>query len=493
MKIKIFHKFFLAFVLVGAGTILLLSFWYYHAMSDALINRTFDQLYSVNVLKKQQVNLLFKNKDFTINELNNILFETTGMGATGESYLVNDQLKMLSISRFFPKAPSKSITVNTLAAQRGLKHLEGHAILKDYRNVDVFSVYSFINLNGIDYALISEIDFSEAIKPVKDLRNKIILASLIILGLIFFVSLLLTNQIVLRIRQLQQPINSLALGIIPENYMVPKDTDEIGEMSQSVEVLIQAFKKVTTLAFEIGQGNLTYHIEPLSEKDILSKSLLKMRDQLLFFNQREKEIQRQRSYLLLEGEERERKRMARELHDSLGQMLTGLRMRLDLMPNNTQGAELKNIVDEVLKELKQISHNLMPTVLADFGLEAALSSLCESITKANGLAITLRYEKAENYKKISFETAVFLYRIVQESFTNVIKHASASKVNLSIDKFEDRLFLYIKDNGSGFDATKDYDGQGLKNIKERVALLQGECEITSSEEGTIINIEIPFI
>lgn len=493
MKIKIFHKFFFAFFLVGSGTLLLITFWYYHDMSEALINRTFDQLYSVNVLKKQQINLLFRNKQFEIKELNNVLLETTGMGATGESYLVNSQFKMESISRFYPEAPTKSILVNTFASQQGLKHKEGHEIIFDYRHIKVFSVYSYVQLNNKDYALISEIDFSEAIKPVQNLGNKIVLASLFVLGIIFIVSWVLTKQIVTRIKLIEDPINMLARGIIPNHYPISSDNDEIGEITKSVEVLIQSFQKVTALAVEIGQGNFKHPIEPLSDRDILTTSLLKMKDQLLYFNQGEKELQRQKSFHLLEGEERERKRFGRELHDSLGQMLTGLRIRLDLLPVSPQKIELKTILDDILKEIKQISHNLMPTVLADFGLDAALKFLCENISKANDFEIELRYEKSEKSKKISFEMAVFLYRIAQESINNIVKHAKASKVNISIDKFEDRLFMYIKDNGVGFDTSVDYVGHGLRNVKERVALLQGECEITSSSAGTIINIEIPIV
>jgi signal transduction histidine kinase len=75
---------------------------------------------------------------------------------------------------------------------------------------------------------------------------------------------------------------------------------------------------------------------------------------------------------------------------------------------------------------------------------------------------------------------------------NALKHAQATKINVSVDKFEDKVFLFIKDNGLGFNIDEEYEGNGLRNIKERVSLLQGILEINSSKEGTTVNIEIPL-
>lgn len=491
-NISIFYKFFIAFILFGFVIVFTLSFWFYSSSKSALIDRTFDQLKSVNVLKKQQLEKLFETHTNSIEDINEIMLETTGMGNTGETYLVDSNFKMFTISRFFPEKKLGTIEVKTHSSIDGFKKNSGWGIIKDYRKEDVFSVYSFVKLNNKPFVIISEIDYIEAIKYVIELRGKILWASVLILILLTFAAYYLSNIVVKRIKILEKPINQLAKGQIPAEYLEITVNDEIGEMMQSVNTLIKSFEKITTVAYEIGKGNLTYYFKPLSQDDSLSYSLLKMRHRLQELSEQEKTIQRQKTYLLLEGEERERKRLARELHDSLGQMLNGLRIRLDAINDDDQRKELKKITDDAIIELKQIINNLMPTVIIDFGLESAIKQFCDNIHNFYSVDIKYQYFKIDNPPDLTFETAIFIYRIIQEAINNIIKHAKATTINISIDKFSNKICLYIKDNGIGFDTQKEYKGCGIKNIHERVLLLQGSVEISSSTNGTIINIEIPL-
>lgn len=494
-KLKIFQKFFVTFFLVSFVTVISLSFWFYKTSKIALIDRTFAQLNSVNILKSQQIEKLYhSHKRITLQELNEVMLETTGMGSSGESYLVNAEGYMLSISRFFPKTTSGTIPVKTLSFKKAIQGQSGQHITKDYRNILVFSVYRHLKLNNTDFAMISEIDFEEAIRPVNVLFYNILYASFSVVLLAALASWFLAKLIVRRIYLLQNTVMVLAKGQIPEPFHNIEEQDEIGETMVSVNKLIHSFEKITKVANEIGKGNLNYYFKPLSKEDSLSYSLLKMRQRLSELSVQEKELQRQKTFSLLEGEEKERKRIARELHDSLGQMLNGLRLRLDLIQDSQQKEDLKHIADETLLELKTIIQNLMPTVLADFGLEAGLRNLLENTRKHHPLDIHFTYEKIGVAPVLSFEIAIFLYRIVQEALNNTLKHAQASKMYVSVDKFEDKICVYIKDNGKGFDLSQTHSnhGFGLRNMEERVRSLQGLWEMTSDASGTIINIEIPL-
>lgn len=456
------------------------------------MDRTFAQLQSVNVLKRQQVEHLFEMRRPSSDEINEIMLETTGMGNTGETYIVDSNYHMVSYSRFYPKLHPQRIKVYTKAAISALQGYQGNDIIPDYRGIVTFSVYSPLHVQDRDWVIISEIDYSEAIKPVDELGKKMIWVGVITLLVTTLASFYLTRLVVGRIKVLQKPIIQLSNGEIPTKLIHIGERDEIGNMMESVNKLIFSFDKMTKVANEIGKGNLNYYFKPISKHDILGNSLLKMRQQLYEYSEKEKEQQRQRTYSLLEGEERERRRIARELHDSLGQMLTGLKFRLEAVNDVPVKEDLKKLTDETITELKHIINNLMPTVLADFGLEAGLRLLCERIKNYGKIEIVFVYEKNEETGEIPFKISVFLYRIVQEVLNNAIKYAQASKINVSVDKFDDKVFLFVKDNGIGFNIDGDYDGNGLKNIKERVALLQGLLEINSGEGGTTVNIEIPL-
>jgi two-component system, NarL family, sensor kinase len=491
-NIKIFYKFFAAFFLIGLVTVPTLSFWFYSITKSAIIDRTFAQLQSVNVLKRQQVEHLFENNSPTINEINEIMLETTGMGSTGETYIVDNYYHMVTYSRFYPISKQGNIIVKTKASQEAHKGNSSSEIIYDYRGESTFSVYSPLHIKGHKWVIISEIDYSEAIKPVDELGKKTIIVGILTFLATTLASLVLTRIVVGRIKLLQKPIIQLSNGEIPKEQIIVKDRDEIGHMVESVNKLIHSFEKMTKIADEIGKGNLNYYFKPISKDDILGNSLLKMRQQLYEYSEKEKEQQRIRTHSLLEVEERERRRIARELHDSLGQMLTGLKFKLEAVHDLGVKEELKKLTDETIVELKHIINNLLPTVLADFGLEAGLRLLCERVKNYGNIEIVFVYEKNDESVEIPFKISIFLYRIVQEVLNNALKHAQATKINVSVDKFEDKVFLFIKDNGLGFNIDEEYEGNGLRNIKERVSLLQGILEINSSKEGTTVNIEIPL-
>ncbi len=210
-------------------------------------------------------------------------------------------------------------------------------------------------------------------------------------------------------------------------------------------------------------------------------------------------LQREQSYLALKsmvaGEEAERNRLAKELHDGLGGMLSSLKLTLTnrkLCISEADLHETVKIVDKASAELRRIAQNMMPEALAKFGLVAALEDLCADLESLTGLQTTFQHYGLR--EPLPRSMALPLYRITQELLNNVVKHAGANEVILQLIRQDDALHLTIEDNGSGFQLEKALanGGSGLKNLQSRVDFLNGNIEFDSTPgAGTTVNITIP--
>lgn len=459
---------------------------------------------SINILKKIQIEdyINYKNNRAVLFEkdmdfVNYILREHTGMGNTGETYIVGNDFTMLSQSRFFPDAASESIRVKTKASESALSGTNGSGEIIDYRGENVLSVYSKLNIKGIDWAIISEMDMKEAMKPVYEIRNYIFWIGILISCLIVVITVVLSRTISNPILNLHSVVLNLSKGILPKQKLVVSSSDEIGQMTEALNQLVEALKTTSYFANEIGQGNLSAEYNPLSEQDELGNVLLQMRDDLRRLNEEKVHFMKQRSIALLEGQEKERRRMARELHDGIGQMLTAIRLKTNSMEQEQQTKEeLKKMLDDTTQEIKRISRNLMPNVLIDFGLKAAIDELIENTSKYSNVPMEYSYKEGNNSKKIDFEIAVSLYRIVQEVLNNCFQYAEATLIKLNMTTDEKGIHLFVIDNGKGFDINRSNEKKfnGIKNMQERVHLLNGQFIISSDiNKGTSINIVIPFV
>lgn len=211
----------------------------------------------------------------------------------------------------------------------------------------------------------------------------------------------------------------------------------------------------------------------------------------------EKKQQLKITKAMLEGEELERERVARDLHDGLGGMLSGVKIGLsgwtDTQPGMSGDKDLHRIIgqlDTSVTELRRIARNMVPETLLKFGLEIALKDLCEFYMR-DGLRITS--EMFGIQKNIAMNVQLNIYRIVQELISNAIKHAHADNLILQCSQNENTIFITFEDNGQGFDmdTLSDKKGMGLDNLKNRIAFLQGKFEVHSAPgEGTSIDIEL---
>ena len=391
--------------------------------------------------------------------INKIMFENNpnnGLSNTGEVYLVGSDSLMRSNSRFYKNSIFKT-KVNTVAVQHALMGKTGYSQLNDYRNIHVLSAYSPLKFSKINWAVVAEIDVAEAMIPIYSIRDNIIYLSILIALLSAAVITFLSQKFSEPIKRLQSETTKIAFGQYGDTVSV-KTHDEIGQLTKSFNTMSIRIKEQT--------------INLENEKKLRLRSVI-------------------------DAQEKERQRLSRELHDGLGPLLLTGKMKLE----ETLDADNKNInatIREVMamfsttiQEIRNISGNMMPSGLKEFGLSIALQDFCRQITESHHIKIICLLDlKKQHYEKI---IDTYMFRIVQEAINNILKHANATEINLNFEEIDSHLFLTIRDNGSGFDknsSTFSY-GNGIINMKERVNLLNGYFDLTTSVgKGTTINIDI---
>lgn len=201
-------------------------------------------------------------------------------------------------------------------------------------------------------------------------------------------------------------------------------------------------------------------------------------------------------------QEDERRRLARELHDGIGQTLAALKNQLEWMAQSPRAAgvetEIRDAVDlasQALDDTRELSRLLRPPVLDDLGLNAALRWLGRRVSKRFDLEVTIEADELDQRPAAEIETVLF--RIAQEALTNAAKHAGAAEVVVSLSKTDSELVLSIADDGAGFDKaaaarTDDRTGVGLRGMNDRVELFEGRLEIHSETgAGTRIVARLP--
>ncbi|MEQ6119833.1 PAS domain-containing sensor histidine kinase [Reichenbachiella sp. MALMAid0571] len=203
---------------------------------------------------------------------------------------------------------------------------------------------------------------------------------------------------------------------------------------------------------------------------------------------------------LLEGQEQERKRLAREIHDGIGPILSTLKMNLANIEGDVEtishelGDKFRKsyeMIDEAANDLRSISHNLMPRVLSDFGLIEALETLCEKIDETKGIEVS--FINSGWHERLDEVTELALYRIGQELINNTLKYAQAKKITLQVIRRDLNIQLMYEDDGKGFLPELVSKGIGLMNIENRAKALAGEVIIDSHPgRGMTATVEIPL-
>jgi signal transduction histidine kinase len=193
------------------------------------------------------------------------------------------------------------------------------------------------------------------------------------------------------------------------------------------------------------------------------------------------------------AQELERQRLARELHDETGQALTSILLGLKQLDGESPEAvaAVRELVVATLQDVRRLAVELRPKVLDDFGLLPALERLTQGFAEHTGISVDLEASALTERPPVEVETAI--YRIVQESLTNVVKHAQAHSVSVVVTRSDGRIKAVIEDDGTGFEPETIRDGGiGLLGMRERIELLDGSLTVESSERsGTTVAVEVP--
>ena len=196
-----------------------------------------------------------------------------------------------------------------------------------------------------------------------------------------------------------------------------------------------------------------------------------------------------------EGQDEERSRLAREIHDGIGSDLAGIKIAFEHYTENhkdeLQSKRIANAINNACVDVRSLSHQLHPLSFSKIGFTSFLTDFIDQITKKSKLDIQAYFFPEEDIDKLPAELLADAYRIVQELINNILKHAEATKADVQLTKHEDHLNIVITDNGKGFIKNKK-QGIGLRNIKERLQKIKGTLDIDSgSSHGTSITIDIP--
>lgn len=217
----------------------------------------------------------------------------------------------------------------------------------------------------------------------------------------------------------------------------------------------------------------------------------------------EKEVELNRVTILrsaIDGQDGERRRLSRELHDSVGQALIAIKLTLEGSTDRSDSQMratvdvAKKMVDETIDEVRRVSNALLPAALDEFGIISALRARCEEMARIAGMKITFHSEG--NLDHLDKKSKTYLYRIAQEGINNAIKHSHAESLLINLHRDDQKVELTITDDGKGFNFVPDETRlhQGLQNIRERVSILNGSFNLESQpQQGTRLKISIPYI
>lgn len=227
------------------------------------------------------------------------------------------------------------------------------------------------------------------------------------------------------------------------------------------------------------------------------QKVLKQRQQL---QQAELAHQKELLFTVIESQEGERKRIGRDLHDDVGAAISSLRLIIQMFDPADSNFDhqqfirsCKNIIDKMMTDVRNISHNLSPATLSYFGLWAAVEEQCAIINQSGKLEILLNNDALLLLEKITLPAATAIYRVIEEMINNTIKHAKADKVDIKFIAEDNMLIVKYADNGIGMERSSLNRGMGLQNIESRLTIINALYTIdTAPGNGFSLQINYPM-
>ena len=300
-----------------------------------------------------------------------------------------------------------------------------------------------------------------------------------------------------------QSSTSEKVAEVEAKYQNEKKQQAILQLEKDKQIQSLSIKQKSTLNYIlIGSLAAVLVLSFLGYRNFRHSQLLsKQQDQLQ--QQRIRELEKDRQLIavdsLLKGQEDERSRLAKELHDGLGGLLSGVKFSLSNMKNNliitpdnmAVFERSLDMIDTSIKELRRVAHNMMPEMLVKFGLDEALKEYCSSLNATK--LISVKYQSFGMDTRLDSSKEIIIYRTIQELLNNTLKHAGATEALVQLVKEGKRLSMVVEDNGKGFDTAilETNRGAGWTNIRSRVDYLQGNIDINSETgKGTTVTIDV---
>ena len=284
---------------------------------------------------------------------------------------------------------------------------------------------------------------------------------------------------------------------LESKYEAEKKENEITRLQSEKKVQDLSLQKKNIInIILVGSALIILIISLLSYRNYRQKQ--KLQQQRITELETEKKLMATEA--VLKGEEQERSRLAKDLHDGLGGILSGIKYAFQNMkgslvmtPENHDAFEKGlDMLDTSMKEMRRVAHNLMPEALLKFGLDTALKDFCNDINQSGVLSIRYQSIGMEN-GVIDQTTAITVYRVVQELINNTIKHADAKNAIVQLAKADGQISITVEDDGKGFDPAilNQSKGIGWSNIQNRIEFLKGTMDVKSApNEGVSVHIEL---
>ena len=296
--------------------------------------------------------------------------------------------------------------------------------------------------------------------------------------------------------------NAYRILLIDGEFAAEKRSNEIKQLQKDKQIQALSLEKKSTLNYLLVSSIIVLLVLGfLIYRNLRHRhTLAQQRDEIS--QQRIRELEKDRQLVavdsMLKGQEEERSRMAKDLHDGLGGMLSGVKLSLGAMKGNIILSEdntrlFASVLDQLdhsINEMRRVAHNMMPEALVKLGLQQAIKDYCDGLNEANNLRFNSQFYGLE--KRMETSTEIVVYRIVQELLNNVVKHAQATEVFVQLMRHDKNLNITVEDNGRGFDINEVGRGKsvGLNNVRSRVDYLKGQIDIRSTPgTGTSIHIE----
>lgn len=388
------------YVLFGLLNLLVITGFVYFQTRQKLLDRAQDHMASVRSLARSKLSLYLESKKEPLTEAaSRILHQREGLGQSGEIYLVGEDHRIKSASRFIDRWAH--VTVKNEAVVEGLSGETGTTTVKDYRGVEVISSYIPFSFDGMNYVLLAEIDLKEVLAPLNEVAMAV---ALMIMGLIllnFIMAAFATRGILHQIQVMKARINEF--------------------------------------------NRETIHVQ-----------------------------------------ERERESIAYHLHDSVGQYLTALKWGLAQLrmghgpgPQTEKIIELEGISENMVQDIRSLSHDLMPSLLKDFGLLKAIEQYLSDQRRHYDLIIHWNPGPGLSELALRQDFAVNLYRMIQELVQNAVKHAEAQALNLGLSVSAGELLLTYADDGRGLKS----DAPLPRSLQYRTTLFSGKLQRAQTPRG----------